>query len=78
MFFPLTRLREDEFYSNHGFWYVLFYIFFSVSLARFKYYFGWKMSMCAMHSSGVSFNGTDFSRINSVNIIVVETSIHVR
>jgi hypothetical protein len=70
-------LRTHSFYDN-GYWHVLFYTFFSVSLARFKYYFGWKLSMCAIHASGVSFSGVDFLRINSVNIVEVETSIHVR
>lgn len=34
--------------------------------------------MCAVHASGVSYNGTDFTRVNTVNPWVVETTIHVR
>ena len=34
--------------------------------------------MSAVHASGVSFNGKDFTRINTVSPWVVETSIHVR
>ena len=70
-------MRSEPFY-DHGFLYVLFYVLISVTLGRFKYYFGWKLSMCAVHSSGVSYNGADFSRINSVNVVEVEASVHVR
>lgn len=74
---PLSAMREDIFYEN-SYVYVLFYVVFSTSLARSKYYFGWKLSMCAVHASGVSYNGTDFSRVNTANPLVVETTIHVR
>jgi hypothetical protein len=70
-------MRVDSFYEN-SIWWVLFYVFVSVSLARTKYYFGWKLSMCAIHSSGASWNGSNFERINTVNPLVVETTIHVR
>lgn len=58
--------------------YVFFYCFFSVTLARFKYCFGWKVSISAIHAAGVSYSGHDFKRINTVNPWVVETTIHVR
>ena len=34
--------------------------------------------MCAVHASGVSFNGKDFTRINTVNPVMVEVTPHVR
>jgi len=70
-------MTTDEFYE-HSFIYAFSYVFISVTLARFKYYFGWKLSICAIHSSGASYSGHDFKRINTVNPWVVETSIHVR
>jgi len=54
------------------------YAFISVCLARFKYYFGWKISIAAVHACGTSYSGHDFKRINTVNPYVVETTIHVR
>jgi hypothetical protein len=77
IYVPLGGMRVDSFYEN-SIWWVLFYVFVSVSLARTKYYFGWKLSMCAIHSSGASWNGSNFERINTVNPLVVETTIHVR
>ncbi len=38
----------------------------SVTLLRFKYYFGWKLSQCAVHASGISYNGSnDFGRVKT-------------
>ena len=70
-------MRNEQFVKN-GFWHIFWYVFVSCCLARSRYYFGWKLSMCAVHSSGVSYSGKDFERINTVNPYVVETSIHVR
>jgi len=68
-YYPVATMRSADFYEVHGFWYVLLYVFLAVCLARFRYHCGWKLSMCAIHASGVSYNGKDFSRINTVNIL---------
>jgi lysophospholipid acyltransferase len=70
-------MKNDEFYANSA-WHVFLYANVSVFLARFKYYFVWKLSMCSVHSSGVSYSGNDFKRINIVDPIICETSMHVR
>lgn len=54
-----------------------------VTTIRFKYYFGWKLSMGAIHASGVSYqvhgDGTsDFKLIQNCNPVKVETTVHVR
>jgi lysophospholipid acyltransferase len=77
IFVPLSPLKTDEFYSS-PLWYILLYSTVSVYLIRCKYYFGWKLSMSAVHASGVSFNGKDFKRINTIDPWVFESSMHVR
>lgn len=54
------------------------YVLISVSFARSKYYFAWKLCMVSVHASGVSYSGVDFSRVNTCNPYIVETTIHVR
>lgn len=74
---PLGLLKTHQFYEQSTlsiFWYATL----SVYLLRCKYYFGWKMSMCAVHASGVSFDGKAFNRVNTINPWIFETSIHVR
>jgi len=70
-------MRNMEFYDN-SYLYVVFYAFISVSMARSKYYTAWKLCMVGVHASGVSYNGIDFSRVNTCNPLIVETTIHVR
>jgi lysophospholipid acyltransferase len=70
-------MREESFYeSNMG--YVIIYSVVSVSLARFKYYFGWKLSVASIHATGISFDGKKFERINTCDPLIVETSMHIR
>lgn len=77
-YFPLSRLRSEEFYEN-GPLYVFWWATISVYMLRCKYYFGWKLSMVSVHSSGISYSGgEEFKRINTVNPLVVETSVHMR
>ena len=45
----------------------MFYTFLLGFLLRFKYYGAWKLSMCSVHSSGISYSGKDFERVNVVN-----------
>lgn len=71
-------MRSDSFYTDNSFWYVLFYVPISVTMTRFKYYGAWKLSMCSVHSSGISYSGTDFQKVNIVNPVLVETTPHVR
>ena len=49
-----------------------------IYLIRCKYYFAWKLSMSAVHASGVSYDGDSFKRINTIDPWVFETSPHVR
>ena len=77
--FPMPFMKEIEFVEK-GFGYICLYSFFSVSLLRFKYYFGWKLSMCSIHASTISYNSDSgkFDKINTCNPEIVETSIHFR
>jgi hypothetical protein len=56
----------------------MIYSIISVLLHKFKYYFGWKLSLASVHASGISYNGKSFHKINTCDPIVVETSIHIR
>jgi hypothetical protein len=56
LYVPLSRMATSEFYENNAL-YVFFYCFISVTLARSKYYFGWKISISAIHAAGVSYSG---------------------
>lgn len=80
--FPLYVMQEPGF-PEKGFWYIALYSFISITLIRFKYYFAWKLSMGALHASGVTYqthgNGTsDFKLIQTCNPYKVETTPHVR
>lgn len=80
--FPLEVMKDPAF-AQKGFWYIAFYSFFCVTTLRFKYYFAWKLSMGAIHASGVSYQvhgdkTSDFKLIQTCNPVVVETTIHVR
>lgn len=77
LFVPIGELRTMQFYDS-SWLYVFAYSTASVYLVRCKYYFGWKLSMSAVHASGVSFDGKGFERINTVKPWIFETSIHVR
>lgn len=63
---PLNILRNPEFYENE-LGYIFLYANVSVYLLRCKYYFGWKMSMTAVHASGISYDGASFHKINTIN-----------
>lgn len=80
--FPLSTMKDPEFASK-GFWHIVIFSFFCVSTLRFKYYFAWKLSMGAVHASGVSYqehgdNTSDFKLIQTCNPVTVETTVHVR
>ena len=74
---PISAMRNVDFYNN-SYLYVAFYVLVSVTLARTKYYTAWKLCMVGVHASGVSYNGIDFSRVNTCNPYIIETTIHVR
>ena len=50
-------MRQESFYSDNSFWYVFFYVPIAVTLIRAKYYGAWKLSMCGVHASGLTYNG---------------------
>lgn len=53
--FPLSVMKDPTF-ANQSPLYILYFSFFSVTFIRFKYYFGWKLSQCAVHASGISYD----------------------
>jgi hypothetical protein len=80
--FPLSVLQDPGF-PKRGFWFVVGFAFISVSLVRFKYYCAWKLSMAALHVSGITYqthnNGlSDFKLIQLCNPITVESTTHIR
>lgn len=77
MIAPASYMKTDEFYEHNAF-YVLFYSFISITLIRFKYYFGWKLSIAGVHASGVSYNGEKFKLINTCSPVVIESDKHIR
>lgn len=80
--FPLDVMKDPAF-AEKGFWYIALYSFLCVTSLRFKYYFAWKLSMGAVHASGISYqehgnNTSDFKLIQTCNPIKVESTVHVR
>lgn len=76
--FPLATMQAVEFAGN-SVMYIMYYSFMCVTLLRFKYYFGWKLSQCAVHASGVSYSGNNtFERVKTCDPYIVETTIHLR
>lgn len=70
---------KDPSFANESPLYILYFSFFSVTFIRFKYYFGWKLSQCAVHASGISYNEEGkFERVKTCNPWVVETTVHLR
>jgi len=57
-FFPLSTLQSEEF-AHQGFLYIIAFSFISIITLRFKYYFAWKLSLGAIHASGVSYQTHD-------------------
>ena len=47
---------------------------------RIKYFTAWKLGMFAVHTSGISYSkqNNDFNGVNHCNVMVVETSPHIR
>ncbi len=70
-------MKTDEFYESSAF-YVALYTFGSLTFIRFKYYFGWKLSISAIHACGVSYNGANFHAINTCSPFVIETDKYIR
>lgn len=73
--FPLEVMKAPEF-SQQGFWFIVFFSFFCVTSLRFKYYFAWKLSMGAIHASGISYQvhgdgKSDYKLIQTCNPIKV-------
>lgn len=69
--FPLSYLQSIEFADN-DFWYIIYYSMVCVTVIRSKYYFGWKLSMGAIHASGISYqvhsdDTSDFKLIQTCN-----------
>ena len=80
--FPLAEMKSEE-YSLKGFAYVMIFSFFCVTTLRFKYYFAWKFSMCAVHASGISYQvvadgSTNWKAVQTCNPWVVESTKHLR
>lgn len=77
-FFPISRLKEENFLENtsmtHKFWYLTV----STSLVRFKYYFAWTLSDAICNNCGLGFNGynedgsSKWDQISNVNILKFE------
>lgn len=76
--FPLSVMKDPSFAGQSPL-YILYFSFFSVTFIRFKYYFGWKLSQCAVHASGISYDEKgQFERVKTCNPWLVETSVHLR
>lgn len=71
LLFPLSTM-QDPLFANNSALYIMYYSFFCVTLLRFKYYFGWKLSQCAVHASGISYSGNDsFERVKTCDPYIV-------
>jgi len=78
IFFPLSVMKDPTF-ADQSPLYILYYSFFSVTFIRFKYYFGWKLSQCAVHASGISYTEDGkFERVKTCDPWIVETTVHLR
>lgn len=82
LYFPLSELQSPEF-ATKGCLHIIVFSFVSIVTLRFKYYFGWKLSLVPIHASGISYqkheNGTsDWKLIQTCNPLKVEQTVHVR
>ncbi|XP_033727624.1 uncharacterized protein LOC117316955 [Pecten maximus] len=74
IFFPVSRLADDEFLYETNILYRNLYLLISVSLVRAKYYFAWKLGELTNQSAGLGFQGYDengkekWDLLNNVNI----------
>jgi len=75
--YPISWMYTAAF-SNLPFLYRYFYMCFSVSLVRYRYYFGWKIAEGGANACGLGYNGVDskgeyrWDRISNANVLKVE------
>jgi hypothetical protein len=76
--FNMAFLITDEFYYKNYF-YKFFYVYFTMSLLRIKYYIGWKMAQSTLTFAGVSYNprqekkaGTDESNFKFNSVVTID------
>lgn len=76
--FPTTYMKTDSFWESSGLT-IGVYSFISITTLRFKYYTAWKVSIAAVHSSGLSYDGAgNFNTIVHCKPEIVETTPHIR
>ncbi|XP_060068155.1 lysophospholipid acyltransferase 2-like [Ylistrum balloti] len=84
IFFPVSRMTEDEFLYDTNILYRNLYLLICVSLVRAKYYFAWKLGELTNQSAGLGFNGYDengkekWDLLNNLHIWKLETATSLK
>ncbi|XP_021371499.1 lysophospholipid acyltransferase 1-like isoform X2 [Mizuhopecten yessoensis] len=84
IFFPVSRMTEDEFLYKTNILYRNVYLLICVSLVRAKYYFAWKLGELTNQSAGLGFQGYDedgkekWDLLNNVHIWRLETATSLK
>lgn len=84
IFFPVSKLADDEFLYETNILYRNLYLLICVSLVRAKYYFAWKLGELTNQSAGLGFTGYDengkekWDLLNNVHIWNLETATSLK
>lgn len=77
-FAPIDQMKTAEFCEETGFLYKCFFIYASITTARFPYYFAWTIAEGGCIAAGLGYtevNGkVSWDGVSNVNIIALETS----
>ena len=70
----LPLLTDEKFIANSPFWWRLLYMIFSMHIARYKFYFAWKLGECSQILSGLGydFDTHHWNAIDNMDIIRFE------
>lgn len=56
---PADLMVDDKFIANSSWFYLVLYMTIFTTVARFKYYFAWRLGETVCNASGLGFNGLD-------------------
>ncbi|KAI0208979.1 Membrane-bound O-acyltransferase domain-containing protein 2 [Lamellibrachia satsuma] len=82
MFLP-EKNADPHHINNYSFAYRVFYVMISITLAKGRYYFGWKLGEAVNNAAGFGFNGYENGKarwdlITNVNIMKIETATSLK
>ncbi|XP_014224563.1 lysophospholipid acyltransferase 1 [Trichogramma pretiosum] len=80
-YYPIRRLKEEEFLQSTNFLQKYWYLIISTMLVRFKYYHAWLFADAICNNSGLGFNGFDengsarWDLLSNVDVWKFETAL---